>query len=259
MKTTLLLSTYNSPKYLTLCLKALQRQTLMPDEIVIADDGSKDETRELIESFRSSFSCPIVHVWHEDKGFRLAMILNKALAQCSGDYIIHIDGDIITERHFIEDHVRFAKPGYFMAGSRCLLTEETTKRILEEETIDFNIFSKGVEHRFNMVRMPWLAPLCYGQKSHRGCNIAYWRKDVYAINGYDQRMIENGYDDTDLVERLLRNGVRQRHLKLAAVAFHIWHKTRTISTTNGAFYDENRLKGTTRLEEGISNYLNTEP
>ena len=259
MKTTLLLSTYNSPKYLTLCLKALQRQTLMPDEIVIADDGSKDETRQLIDSFRIYFPCPIVHVWHEDKGFRKSMILNKALAKCSGDYIIQIDGDIITERHFIEDHVRFAKRGYFMAGSRCLITQETAEKILEKEEINLNFFHKGIQHRFNILRMPLLTSLFYRERHCRGCNVAYWHSDALAINGYDQRMKENGCEDTDFEERLMRSGIQQRHIKFAAVAFHVWHKTRSISPINGALIDENRQKGTTRLEEGISNYLNTEP
>lgn len=256
MTTTLLISTYNSPRYLKLCLKSIERQTQLPDEIVIADDGSTCETRELIDSFRSHFPCPIVHVWHEDEGCRLTLILNKALARCSGEYIIHIDGDIIAERHFIEDHCHFAKSGCFVAGSRCLIKEQTAKEILESEKIDFNFFQKGLEHRFNMLRMRFLSPLFFSENHHRGCNIAYWRSDVYAINGYDQRMRENGLDDTDLVERLKRSGVKQRYLKMSGIAFHIWHKTRASSTVNAAIIIENRQKGATRLDEGISNYLN---
>ena len=130
---------------------------------------------------------------------------------------------------------------------------------LEIREINLNFFHKGIQHRFNILRMPLLTSLFYRERHCRGCNVAYWHSDALAINGYDQRMKENGCEDTDFEERLMRSGIQQRHIKFAAVAFHVWHKTRSISPTNGALIDENRQKGTTRLEEGISNYLNTEP
>ncbi|MCH5307596.1 MAG: glycosyltransferase family 2 protein [Prevotella sp.] len=255
MKTSLLISTYNSPHYLRLSLMSIQRNTRIPDEIVIADDGSKNDTRELIDSFRKCFSCPIVHVWQEDKGFRKSLIMNKALAKCTGDYIIQIDGDIITEQHFIEDHCHFAKVGYFYAGSRCLIKEELAKKILREKDINFSFFKKGIEHRFNMIRLRWLSPLFFVEKHSRGCNISYWRSDIYAINGYDERMEGNGAEDTDMDERLERYGIKRRHIKFSAIAFHVWHKTRFISQTNGAIMEENRRNHITRLDKGISNYI----
>ncbi len=108
---TLVTPTYNWPEALELLLLSLLRQTRLPDEIIIADDGSKEETKSVIDKYKEKFSVPLIHIWHEDKGNRKPAIMNKAIAQAKGDYIIEIDGDIIMEKHFVEDHLRFAEEG----------------------------------------------------------------------------------------------------------------------------------------------------
>lgn len=255
MKTTLLISTYNSPKYLKLCLRSILRQTLQPYEIVIADDGSTGETKNLIDTFRKSFKCTIKHVWQEDLGFRKSKIWNKALAHCAGEYIIQIDGDVIAERHFIEDHLHFAKPGYFYGGGRCLLTERVTKEVLDEGEIEISFFRKGLKHRFNVLRFKLLTPLFFFEKHSRGCNMAFWKKDVYAINGYDERMEGCGSEDTDFDERLMRSGIKRRHIKLSAVVYHLFHGSKIPSTINDSLIEENRKNKATWLPNGINQYL----
>ena len=110
-KITLLISTYNWIDALKRVIDGVLQQTILPDEIIIADDGSRSDTKEYIDSIRKYFPMPLVHVWHEDDGFRRTIILNKAIAQASGDYIIEIDGDVIPERHFIQDHIEVMKKG----------------------------------------------------------------------------------------------------------------------------------------------------
>ena len=114
MKVSLVISTYNWKEALCLCLLSVTRQTVVPAEVIIADDGSRPDTKLLIEDFQQNFPCPIKHIWHEDKGWRKCIIMNKAFALCEGDYIIEIDGDIIMHSHFIEDHISEAAPGYFL-------------------------------------------------------------------------------------------------------------------------------------------------
>lgn len=256
MKTSLIISTYNSPRYLELNLRSLLRQTQMPDEIVIADDGSTEETQQLIDFFRSKLP-PIKHVWHEDKGFRKALIMNKGFAACEGDYIIHIDGDLILEKHFIEDHLYFARPGYFVAGSRALLKESAAKDVLDKGDIDISIFKKGLQHRLNLLRCRLLAPIFFLETHSRGCNMAFWLKDILNINGYDERMMGVGLEDTDLDERLIRSGIKRQHLKMCAICTHIWHKTRELSTTNNSLLEENRKLQIIYIENGISKHTRT--
>ena len=135
MKVTLIISTYNSPNMLRLCLMSVAKQTVMPDEIIIADDGSTDETRKLIEEMAKSLPCPVKHAWQEDRGFRLAESRNNALRMCQGDYVVFIDGDIIMERHFIEDHKRLAEKGFFVVGSRSKLSAQASNRLFNNSNL----------------------------------------------------------------------------------------------------------------------------
>ena len=111
MLVSLLISTYNWKEALSLCLYSAFAQTVKPAEILIADDGSREDTRQLIDEMRAKTDIPIVHVWHEDKGFRLSAIRNRSIEKAKGDYIIQIDGDIILDRHFIADHLELAEKG----------------------------------------------------------------------------------------------------------------------------------------------------
>ena len=118
MLVSLMISTYNWKEALSLCLYSVFAQTVKPCEILIADDGSRDDTKQLIDKMRTKTDIPIVHVWHEDKGFRLSAIRNRSIERAKGDYIIQIDGDILLDKHFIADHLELAEKGYFVCGSR---------------------------------------------------------------------------------------------------------------------------------------------
>ena len=123
MTVSLIISTYNWPRALYLCLDSVMQQTVMPTEILIADDGSGISTRDVVKHFENISPVPVHHIWHEDRGFRLAAIRNKAIAASSGEYVIQIDGDLILHRHFIQDHIIFARKGCFVTGSRGIITE----------------------------------------------------------------------------------------------------------------------------------------
>ena len=120
----IIIPTYNWPEALNLCLQSVLVQSILPGEIIIADDGSKQETSDLINNIKRKSPIPIIHVWQEDNGFRLAQIRNKAIAKSCKDYIIQIDGDVILHKDFIKDHIRFARKGSFVSGSRVLINEK---------------------------------------------------------------------------------------------------------------------------------------
>ena len=123
MKVSLIISTYNRPDALAVTLNSVLQQTRMPDEVIVGDDGSTQETAAVIASFVSRFSVPLIHVWHEDNGFRLAQIRNKSIAKATGDYIIQVDGDLVLHPCFVEDHVMTARPHAFVKGTRTRLTK----------------------------------------------------------------------------------------------------------------------------------------
>ena len=130
MNISLLISTYNWKEALRQSLLSIFNQTVLPHEILIADDGSTDDTRLLIDEMREISPVPIIHLWQEDDGFRVASIRNKAIARATGDYIVQIDGDIFVNKHFIQDHIEMAEEGYFVCGSRVLLSPLQTVQLL---------------------------------------------------------------------------------------------------------------------------------
>ena len=135
-RVSLLVTTYNSPRYLELSIRSIFNQRRLPDEILVADDGSGEETRLLVEELAAESFVPLRHIWHPDKGFRLSAIRNKAIEAANGDYIIQIDGDIILHPAFVLDHMRIARKGSFITGSRVLLTKETTDEIISSGNVD---------------------------------------------------------------------------------------------------------------------------
>ncbi len=227
--TTLLISTYNKPDYLRQTLLSVARQTVLPDEVVIADDGSTDETRQLIDEIRTLIPIPIRRVWHPDDGFRKCEILNKALAQAAGEYIIQTDGDIILERHFMADHLEMAERGYFVCGSRILLPEEVTRRILDGTQELPRLRDGKIGFWFNGLRIGWLRHYLtkrFGKKAERGirgCNTAYWKADLVAVNGFNEDITGWGAEDAEMAFRMMHNGVRKKILKMGGIAYHIWH------------------------------------
>jgi glycosyltransferase involved in cell wall biosynthesis len=257
----LLVATYNWPEALALVLQHIRRQTERPLEVLVADDGSGPETRALIERERANYPVRIVHCWHEDRGFRAGAIRNQAIARARGDYVLQIDGDILLHPGAVAAHRTFARPGSFVQGSRALLNQPLTARLLAGERVALGPLTPGLENRVNAVHVPWLAPLSGGTRDTveriRGCHIAFWRDDLLRVNGYDEGYEGWGREDSDLTLRLGHAGVARRNLKFSAVAFHLWHPqaSRDAFDRNDARLAEARRMRIVRAERGLDQYL----
>lgn len=257
MKISLIITTYNWKEALELVLCSAKSQSRLPDEILIADDGSREDTRDLIESIAPKMPVPTHHVWHEDDGFRRSAILNRAIGQATGDYLIQVDGDVILHRHFVRDHESFAKHGRFCAGSRTHLSEELTREVFHSKRIRFSAWEHGVKRPVNALRIPWLAHLLYPEtfeyKDIRGSNLAYWRDDAIAANGYNEDIAGWGREDTEFVARLTFNGIRRRKIKFAAKQYHLYHPeaSRSQLGDNDAILERTIRERLTQCAHGI--------
>lgn len=173
----LIISSYNWKEALKLSLLNALYQTRPADEIIIADDGSREDTRDLVYQIASGATVPIYHIWQEDRGYRLAMIRNKAIVQAKGDYIIFIDGDIILDKDFIKDHQEAARDHFFSISPRVILTQSKTARVFKEEPFSFSPFEFGLKNRKNSVRSYFLSSLFSFQSLHlegiRGSSFAF--------------------------------------------------------------------------------------
>jgi len=228
MRVSLIIATYNWPESLILALRSIEKQTIVPEEVIIADDGSTAETKEIIDKFQKDSDLNIIHSWQEDKGFRAAQSRNKAIAKSCGDYIILIDGDIILHPKFVQDHVNNAKVGYFMQGTRVLLSQDITEQIIISNRISFSFFSKGMKGRKNSIHSNFLSKIFSTKKNYlRGiktCNIAFFRQDFINVNGFNNEFEGWGREDSEFVVRLFNTGINRKSLRFNAIQYHLWHK-----------------------------------
>lgn len=260
---TLIITTYNWPEALELVLLSVVNQSVLPDEVIIADDGSGAETRDLITKYQNNYSVPIIHVWHEDVGFKLAEIRNKAIARASSEYIIQIDGDIILHRHFVKNHLQMCEKDVFISGSRVWLEEQISKKAQENKTIEFNYFSKGIRNRLNALYNPILMKQFSFFNSRimkvRGCNMSFWKEDLIAINGYNEDMTGWGREDSEICARLINSSKRKKHIKFGAVEYHQYHKlsSRSELNKNHEILTKTIDNNLTRCENGVDKYYQT--
>lgn len=236
----LVIATYNWTEALHLCLLSVKQQIMLPKEVIIADDGSDDNTKNLIQKMQEDYPVPIVHVWHEDLGFRKSIILNKAINKASGSYIVQIDGDVILNCHFIADHKSVAEKDVFIRGTRAHIRQDLIKQIYAKKCINFNFLSAGIINRFNAVRLPFLAFLFEkknrSSKNVRGSNLSYWKSDFVQVNGYNNELHGWGHEDEELAARFINNQKLKKAIKLKAVQFHLSHKE--ASKANAHLHDD---------------------
>ena len=227
MKLTLIITTYNWPESLLLVIESIKRQTILPDEVIIADDGSTKETKDLINNFKKDTDLNIIHSWQEDMGFRAARSRNNAIFKSSGDYIVLIDGDTILHTNFVKDHIANAESGFFVQGSRVLLSEKQTKKALAEKIVNFPFFSSELKNRKNSIHSKLLSLIFSNKKDHlngiKSCNMAFYRKDCLNINGFNNEFEGWGREDSEFVVRLINSGVKRKNVRFNAIQFHLWH------------------------------------
>ena len=261
MKTALIIATYNWPEALKLVLESIKLQTVLPDEVIIADDGSKKETFQLINNIKSDFPIPIKHIWHEDKGFRVAMIRNKAIAATESEYIIGIDGDMILHPKFIEDHKKHAKKNRYIQGGRVLLTKQKTEEVFKNNKIRFSFYEKGLNNRKNAIHSDILSLAFSSVKKTiegiRTCNFSIYKEDLLKINGFDNEFVGWGREDSEMVARFLNSGGERYNLKFNAIAYHLYHKEneRKSLLKNDMKLNETIKKNKIWCENGINKFL----
>lgn len=264
MSCSLIISTYNWPQALSLCLQSVKQQKLLPDEVLIADDGSTEKTKQLIEHFQKNFPAPLKHVWHPDEGFRLAAIRNKAIAEARCEYIIQTDGDLILHSLFIRDHLEMKKPGYFTAGSRVMLSETTTKKLIENNSV--NVKKYGAPSLdANAIRSKLLRTFLaerYKAKGRfrfyvKGCNMAFFKKDLLKVNGYNESFEGWGCEDREIAIRLMNSGIKKQFLKNGGICYHLYHSTpsKINEERNECLMKEAVDKQSTWVENGLSKYV----
>lgn len=232
----IIISTYNAEAWLEKVLWSYHAQTFRNFEIVIADDGSKQPTLDLINKMKSLVSFPITHVWHEDNGFQKCMILNAALLKCKADYVLMSDGDCMAREDFIQVHVNKRKQGYFLSGGYYKLPMDISQDITKDDILNQNCFklewllNRGLKKSFKNnkltakgIKQKLLNSFTPSTASWNGHNASGWKKDILAVNGFDERM-QYGGEDRELGERLVNYGIKPIQIRYSAICLHLDHE-----------------------------------
>jgi len=264
MRVSLVVSAYEQPAALAKVLASLEQQTRWPDEILLADDGSTDPTRRLIEQWRKRAPVPVRHIWHPDDGFRKTVILNKAVAAASGEYLVLLDGDCVAHGSFIADHATIAESGFWVQGRRCFIQERFVEQFFPGRTsvLTWMILgrvtgaAKGIRLPFPIVRKGT------GQRGIIGCNMGFWRDDLLAVNGFDEEYSGWGIgEDSDIGTRLYHLGRPRKFVYARAIVFHLNHPQlpRAHVAASQARLQETIKSGKVRCQRGLDQYLTKPP
>lgn len=230
-----IVSTYNQPEWLKKVLWGFEQQIEKDFEIIIADDGSTEETTKVIQEFQEYSDLKIIHVWQEDHGFQKTKILNKAIKASKGEYLIFTDGDCIPRNDFVTIHLNKRRPGYFVSAGYFKLPMDLSKAITMEDIVTQRCFNpkwlleNGLPWTFklnklskNKLKSAILNRITTTRRSWNGNNASGWRKDILAVNGFDERM-QYGGEDRELGERMRNNGIKPIQMRYSVASLHLDH------------------------------------
>ena len=265
------ITTYNRSDALLQVLSALCQQDDCDFEVVVADDGSRPEHVQAVLASQAAQKLKLVHVWHPDVGFTASRVRNRGVGASSGDYVVFMDGDCVPEVDFIRMHRQLAQPGFFVNGSRVMVSEALTQSVLRNQrTLSANPWWRWLAWRVRgeaskltgLLRLPdggYRVQPGFKWKGIRSCNMGVWRRDFDAVNGFDESFVGWGHEDADFVLRLHNARVQRKNGFCATEVYHLWHKeySRTQESANAATVRERMRTGQTQPTEGFTNSCNS--
>ncbi|MBL4885363.1 MAG: glycosyltransferase [Planctomycetaceae bacterium] len=228
MKISVLVTTHNRPDYLRKALASYLDQTRLPDELIIADDGSGSDTRAVVDAFADEAPFRVVHAWQPHTGIpRLSHLRNLGTRSITGDYIIYTDGDCIASRHFVADHERLARPGWFVQGKRAWVKYKALDEFTGRESLLKKLWLCATG---GLTKPHWLLHLSGMGLTNKtiehiqSCNLAVFREDVIRINGWNEQFLGFWMQDSEFALRLIRSGVQRCDALFCAMVYHLEHE-----------------------------------
>lgn len=260
-----IISTYNQPRWLDLVLHSYEIQLFNNFELIIADDGSNNETAEVIKKYKDTTQLKMHHVWQEDKGFRKTKILNQAIIRSNSDYLIFTDGDCIARQDFISLHYDNRQKKTALSGGYVKLTKDAseviTKRIIStQDCFDKAwLVNRGQPNSFKLNKLTksrtkatLLNALTTTKATFDGMNVSCWKKDILAVKGFDERMGYGG-EDREVGERMMNNGIRFKQFRYGSSCLHLYHD-RPYKLNDVESLNQNIRKDTKKNRATITNF-----
>ena len=265
LKASVIISTYNQPEWLEKVLWSYEVQTEQDFEIIIADDGSTNSTKSLIDDFIANSSLQLKHVWQEDNGFQKNKILNASILETDSDYIIFTDGDCIARNDFVETHLSLQKENSFLSGGYYKLTENVSNKITKQDIVNQDCFkfswlvAHGQPKSFKSNKLTsfgfkswFLNTFTTTKATFDGMNVSGWKADILEVNGFDERM-QYGGEDREIGERLMNKGIKFIQIRYSAICLHLYHE-RPYNNDTVLVKNEQIRKETKRTKSKYTNF-----
>jgi GT2 family glycosyltransferase len=238
------ISVYKDTDSLDLILDSLSKQTVLPNEVIVSEDGESKEMAEYCEVAKEKYkNLDIVHLSQEDIGWRKNRALNRAIVASKYEYLIFIDGDCVPYSNFIENHLLMSQKSIVLCGKRFELGPKFTEKV---KNCELNVFD--IEKNFL-----WYLPALMKDNArhpedglvlkpkgfissilHRmyvrhiiGCNFSCFKNDFLKINGFDETFIlPCEGEDVDPSWRFRSAGIELKSCRCSANIAHLYHKKR---------------------------------
>lgn len=235
MFASVILTTYNHPRWLEKTLWGFSAQSYRDFEIIVADDGSNEETREVVERLKTEIDIPIQHIWQADDGFQKCRIMNKAIVASRGEYLIFTDGDCIPHPEFVQNHVTLAAENTLLSGGYFKLPLDVSRAISKQDILSGDCTRPGWLLRYGVAFTPKIAKLyshpllgaildalTITRATWNGHSSSTWKKHFIETNGFDERM-QYGGQDREFGERLMNLGLKTRQVRYRCSCVHLDH------------------------------------
>jgi glycosyltransferase involved in cell wall biosynthesis len=227
----ILVSSYQRPGHLEKVLVSIEQQQGVEGklEVVVTDDGSKDESEEVVERFAERVSFPVQWTTHRHEGFQLARCRNEGVVVSRAPYLLFLDGDCLIPPDHVQHHLACRRVGCVWAGYCCLLTREVTEPLTLQQVREGAFVHAASRHEFaKLARMHRKAQF-YNLIGHPtkpklyGGNVGIYRCDLERVNGYDENFRGWGCEDDDLRLRLRARGRYIKSILGRTCTYHLWH------------------------------------
>lgn len=263
MRTALAITSHERPDALAAVFASVERLRVLPDEVLVADDGSGPATQSVIAAFIARSRVPARLVSQPHQGFRAARLRNLAIAATSCDYLVFVDGDMVLHPEFIADHRRIARAGCFTQGVRMLVDVQRSRELERNRAPVPSPFGRGPEglRRLYLVHSPWLSAATRTAANAfiaiKSCNQGFWRADLLRVNGFDEDFVGWGPEDKELCARLEHAGVRRQTLLFGGIACHLHHEPASRDRLPAllARLEATRRERKVRAEHGVDSHL----
>ncbi len=259
MQASVIIPLYKDLKGLELILLALNRQTAAGSfEVIVAEDDNAPETIAFLQSLMPTLRYPVIHISHQDRGFRKCEALNNAVKKTTADYLIFIDGDCIPHKNFVEQYLKEREDNKILYGRRVNLGEKITAKLISSKDLGLLSFIRLLFTDSTRVKealyIPFMPAVFKSKRQFWGCNWGILKKHFEAINGYDEDYTEYGFEDLDIYSRMNMAGFVLKSVKFQCIVYHLYHKTRAfdeLMNRGKMMYEEKMKAGRSECVNGL--------